>query len=297
MAASLTPVGEGTYVLGGGSNIGFMVQGGEALVVDAGLDADAARRALRALASLGAEPRALLLTHAHADHSGGAAALASRAGIPVLASPPEAAVARQPLLEPVYLYGGASPPPALRGKFLLAAPCPAVQEIEPGPLSVGEFHIDVLPLPGHAPGQVGFAWGQTLFCADAFFPEETLAKHGVPYVFDLDAALETLAALDQSRFAAYAAGHGACLAAVAAVTAANRERLLEVRAWVAEALRQPQDADAVAAGVANRCGLELTTPAQFLLTRATVLAALTSLQRAGQATHELRGNRLLWRRA
>lgn len=296
MATRLAEVQEGVYVVEGGSNVGFLVHEGQALAVDMGMDRDAARRATRALQDLGAEPVGLFLTHAHADHFGGAAEFVRRTGAPVLAAGLEAAVVRNPILEPTYLYGGASPPDALRQKFLLAPPCAVDQEVAPGPLSVGPFDVEVVALPGHAPEQMGLAWREALFCADAYFPQAVLEKHGVPYFYDLDASLETLDWLEGAPYRAYVAGHGPWQQEVGQVVAANRARLQEIRDWVREAVAAPQETDALVWGLAARYGIRLDALPAFYLTRATLLAALTSLARAGQVREDLASGRLVWRR-
>ncbi len=86
-----------------------MVQDGRALLVDTGLDRDAARRILKHVASLNVELAAVIVTHAHADHFGGAGEVKKRTGAPVLAPAFEAAVVENPVLEPVYLFAGAQP--------------------------------------------------------------------------------------------------------------------------------------------------------------------------------------------
>lgn len=297
MAPRLMQVQEGVYALEGGSNVGFLVHKGQALAVDMGMDRDAARRAARALRDLGAEPVGLFLTHAHADHFGGAAEFVRRTGAPVLASELEAAVVRNPILEPTYLYGGASPPDALRQKFLLAPPCAVDREVAPGPLSLGPFDVEVVPLPGHAPGQVGLAWQGVLFCADAYFPQAVLEKHGVPYCYDVDAGLETLDWLEGTSYQAYVAGHGPWQREVGQVVAANRARLREIRTWVWQAVAEPRETEDLVWGLAARYGIRLDGLPAFCLTRATLLAALTSLARAGQVREDLAGGRLVWRRA
>ena len=97
-----------TYHLRAGSNAGLVVQDGRALLVDTGLDRDAARRILKHVASLNVELVAVIVTHAHADHFGGASEVKKRTGAPVLAPAFEAAVVENPVLEPVYLFAARS---------------------------------------------------------------------------------------------------------------------------------------------------------------------------------------------
>ena len=95
------------YHLRAGSNAGLLVSGAWALVVDSGLDRDAARRILKHVAALQVELAAIVITHAHADHFGGAGELKRRTGATVWAPAFEAAVIENPALEPVYLFAGA----------------------------------------------------------------------------------------------------------------------------------------------------------------------------------------------
>jgi hypothetical protein len=48
--------------------------------------------------------------------------------------------------------------------------------------------------------------------------------------------------------------------------------------------------------VADHFGLRLEAAALVFLTRTTILAALSSLERAGQVTTTVRDNRVLWQR-
>jgi len=286
------------FLLQGGSNMGLVLQDGKGLLVDAGLDKDAARRALRAAGEMDVALEAVFITHAHADHFGGAHALQHRSNVPIYAPALEAAMMENPIIEPLYLFGGAAPIEELRHKFTLAKPCRVNHVVEPGPLEIGPFQLEVVPLAGHAPNQMGVAVGEVLFCADVVFPAETLRKHKVTFCVDLDETLATLERLPDLPYARFAPGHGPAYGAdeIAGICAANRERLEQVREQVYETLEEPLETPALVQRVADHFGLRLKTATAYFLTRTTVLAALSSLERAGEVKAVVRDNRLLWQR-
>jgi glyoxylase-like metal-dependent hydrolase (beta-lactamase superfamily II) len=289
----------GVFHLQDGSNMGLVVQDGKGLLIDTGLDKDAARRALRCVGEAGGVLEAVFITHAHADHFGGAHTLQRRAQVPIYAPALEAAMMEHPIMEPLFLFGGASPIGELRHKFTLARPCRVDRTVEPGPLEIGPFSVEVVALAGHAPNQMGVAVGEVLFCGDALFPAESLQKHKIPFCVDVDEALATLERLPGLPYARFAPGHGPAYRAgeeFSDICAANHQRLEEIRALVYDALEQPQETSALFQYVADHLGLRLETAALYLLTRTTILAALSSLERAGRVKTAVQDNRLLWQR-
>ncbi|MBV9614634.1 MAG: MBL fold metallo-hydrolase, partial [Ktedonobacteraceae bacterium] len=68
------------------------------LIIDSGMDKDAGRDILKQVKKLGLTPTALLVTHAHADHFGGAHYLVGQTGLKVYATRVEAAVMASPIL-------------------------------------------------------------------------------------------------------------------------------------------------------------------------------------------------------
>jgi len=293
----LVPLSGGAYQLRGGSNAGLIIHDGRGVLVDTGLDRDTAKKILRHVEALGIRLAAVVITHAHADHFGGAATIRNRTGVPVYAPALEAAVIENPILEPLYLFSGALPPAELRHKFTLAEPCRVDELLSAGDLVLGGVPVEIIPAPGHAPNQVMVAGGEVCFVADAVFASEVVAKHGIPFYVDVDQAAATfdaLASLD-GRYAAFVPGHGAAVPRIGPLAAENAARLAEVRATVASALTAGDEPDAITRLTADRLGVTIASPVIYWLTQTTVLACLAALQRAGRAQVTVSANRLQWR--
>ena len=170
-----------------------------------------AKRILAAAESLGRPIVRIVLTHAHGDHVGSLDALASR--LPDAEVSISARDAR--LLEPDKSLDPDEPKDKLRGSYPGTKTRPH-RTLEPG-ARVGS--LDVVPAPGHTPGQVALldTRDRTLLCADAFATLGGVATSAKPNPrFPLPAlatwhrptALETARALRALAPARLAPGHG-----------------------------------------------------------------------------------------
>jgi glyoxylase-like metal-dependent hydrolase (beta-lactamase superfamily II) len=294
---------ERTQVIQGGGNIGVIAHEGRCLIIDSGMDKDTGKDILNNVKKLGLTPTALLVTHAHADHFGGAQYLVRQTGLKVYATRVEAAVMSGPILEPLYLFSGAQPPRELQHKFLLAKPCIADSILTGNETSVDQIPVQVISLPGHSTEQVGIAFGDTLFVGDAFLTPEILDKHRIPFYTDVQAGLTTLAILKTrtQAFKHIVAGHGEIYASAEQANAAidytvqRLEQILEdVRTALADGA--PRSTADVLSAVADAQGATISALPQYVLYQTTVQSALSTLYARGELAPSFQENRLVWLR-
>jgi glyoxylase-like metal-dependent hydrolase (beta-lactamase superfamily II) len=301
MNTHLEQLQERTWVIQGGANIGVIACGDRCLIIDSGMDKDAGRDILQQVKKLGLTPTSLLITHAHADHFGGAHYLVRQTGLKVYATRIEAAVMSGPILEPLYLFSGAQPPRELQHKFLLAKPCLVDTVLTGNEQSIDDIPLRVLPLPGHSSEQVGVAVGDTLFAGDAFLTPAILDKHRIPFYCDVQAGLTTLATLktDLPAFQHIVAGHGEISNSGGQArhaidyTIERLEAILEnLRAALANGDARP--ASDLLQAVASAQGARIEALSQYVLYNTTIHSALSTLYGRGEIAPFFAENALLW---
>lgn len=129
------------------------------LLVDSGMPGEI-QKLLRALADI--KPTALLLTHHHLDHAGGARMLWEKYRLPIYAHPLDIPFIAGETRRPAFL-----PIPILGDRIANSAkpvPRAAITPIEEGSSLMG---WRVVHLPGHTPGQIGLLKDGVLIAADA----------------------------------------------------------------------------------------------------------------------------------
>ncbi|HEU5228122.1 MAG TPA: MBL fold metallo-hydrolase [Ktedonobacteraceae bacterium] len=299
----LIQLNEHTWVIQGGANIGVIAYEGRCLIIDSGMDKDTGRDILKQVKKLGLVPTALLVTHAHADHFGGAHYLVNQTGLKVYATRVEAAVMSGPILEPLYLFSGAQPPRELQHKFLLAKPCLTDTILTGNETMIDHIPLTVTSLPGHSIEQVGVMFGDTIFVGDAFLTPAILDKHRIPFYADLHIGLATLSTLKTQTpaFKYIVAGHGEIYASAEQVNQAidytmqRIEQILDdVRAALADGT--PRTASDILSAVATAEGAAINTLSQYVLYQTTIQSALSMLYMQEEIHPIFQDNRLQWHR-
>lgn len=286
------PFADACSYLTGGVNVGLFAAAGGAALIDSGNDKDAARTIQRSLEASAVAVQDVLLTHSNADHAGGAAALASRLGAAVHATRIEAAICADPELEAAFLWGGL-PPPELRGKFFRAPPVASRILPDRGPAGEGYLGgLEVLPLPGHFFGQVGFRTSSgALFAGDAVFGADSIAKHPIFFVYDVSAFLSSLDLV--ARCAPVLPGHGDPVDDGATLAAVNRKAVEAVSGALLDACAGPMTVEELLSVMASRFSVGLDW-GQYALVGSTLRSYLVYLRELGELAAAFEAGRLLW---
>jgi glyoxylase-like metal-dependent hydrolase (beta-lactamase superfamily II) len=184
----------------------YLVGEGEVAVIDPGPDDPAHRAALTAALEPGERVAAVLVTHAHRDHSGGAAAFAAACSAPVWAHGEPGAGVRP--LAAAWAAAG-----ALGGGEGIDAGFRPDRRLGDGSVVEGPgWRLVAVATPGHLGDHLAFAWEEAgaLFSGDVLMGWSTTLIS--PPEGDLDAFMASLERLAARREAVFYPGHGAPLA-------------------------------------------------------------------------------------
>ena len=285
-------LGERTWLLPTGVNVGLWDGPEGAVLIDSGGDKEAGRQIRQAMEERAWSLRLIVNTHSNADHIGGNAYLQKQTGCRVVSTRLESAFIADPVLEPSFLWG-AQPYRELRGKFLQAAPSQVDPPIpDDGPIQ--GTALTAVPLPGHFLQMIGVLTpDKVLFAGDALFGEEILAKHPVFFLYDVAAHLDTLQRLEGFAAEWFVPGHGEPVRSAGPLVAANRAAVQRTGSAVAEICSAPRSFEEILAELCARFAVQLN-PSQYVLVGGTLRAYLSWLRDREVLRPSFEAGRMLW---
>ncbi len=290
MMYELVQVGPQSYYIDCPAKIGVYVERDtEVYLIDSGSDKDAGRKVRQILEQQDWSLRGILNTHSNADHIGGNRYLQNQTSCQVFASGMEAAFTQYPILEPSFLYGG-YPCKDLRHKFLLA------QDSEVTDFADEAFPktVEILPLPGHFLDMVGFRTPDgTVFLADCLASRETLEKYAVPFIYDVQAYLDTLDKVAAMKAPMFVPAHAPAGKDVADLCVFNRKKVLEVSDIILDLCKEPIHFEYILREVFRHYGLTMNFE-QYVLVGSTVRSFLSWMKDSGKAAVTFADGLLLW---
>lgn len=289
----LVQVGNNSYYMDCPAKVGFWVpDGSQAYLIDSGSDKDSAKKVRKILEAQNWTLKAIFNTHSHADHTGGNAYLQGLTGCKIYAPEAERAVAENPFLEPVMLYGG-FPFKDLQNKFLMAEKS-EVSLLTSDILPPG---LDCIKLLGHSYYMVGFRTSDdVVFLADSLSSRETLEKYKIGFLYDVKAYLETLEQIMGLQAKCFVPSHAQCCDDISDLAKYNIEKTLETSALIEGLLTEPKTVENIIADVFSAYSLNMNLQ-QRVLIGSTVNSYLSYLKSCGRVDFRFENNRMVWQKA
>ncbi|UFU00592.1 MBL fold metallo-hydrolase [Radiobacillus kanasensis] len=287
---------ENCYCFHGPVNIGYVHQKSEGLLIDAGIDKSTMKKVIRQLEEKQLPVTHLFITHAHADHYGGAAYLQEKYEVFTIAPELEEAILRNPILEPIYLFSGNDPLPELRNKFLEGLPIRIDKVIREGNYTIGNFTFQTYLLPGHSYGQLAILINEILYAGDSYFSEEQLHKHKIPFLTDAFQLLESLQKLKKLDCIGAIPGHGIYEKDFHHTVQLNMDYHEGLLVWLENQIANEANGMSHEQIVSEMCSeyeIQAKQLSQWLLFRTAVTGYITALIRQGKITHEIQNN--IWK--
>ncbi|MFC7321239.1 MBL fold metallo-hydrolase [Halobacillus campisalis] len=284
---SLIQINSHCYYYNSTVNIGYITDGTTGLLIDTGIDTSSVKKVERELHRQQLPLTHLFITHAHADHYGGAAYLQKNYNIHTIAPEFEAAILQNPKLEPLYLFAGNDPLPELQNKFLQGAAMQVDTEVQQGELKAGTLRLRAIAAPGHSYHQLCILAYDILFAADAYFSSDQLSKHKIPYITDAEAAIQSLKMLQDIDCKGALPGHGVYEEDFQATVQDNIDYHEKLLVWLDRYIDQPVTHESIVASMCEAYKVNAPHLSQWLLYRTAVSAYLVGLIKRKKITHQV----------
>lgn len=294
----LKQINDSCYYFAAPVNMGYVHKQDKGVLIDAGIDDSVMRKALRQLKTKNLPITHLFITHAHADHYGGARFLQKRHAIYTIAPVFEAVILKNPSIEPLYLFGGNDPLPELENKFLQGKPVQVDHVIDEGEHELDGFSFRTHLLPGHSYHQLGIQIDNVLYASDSYFGEAQLHKYGIPYITDTDETIQSLYKLLEIDCGGVVPGHGTYEVDFKATVQTNityHEKLLY---WVYEQVSAEPNGishETIVAAMCEHYAVNSSTLSQWLLYRTAVTAYLVGLIKQGKIDHTIEASKWVFK--
>lgn len=268
------------------------------LLVDSGTHANQARQYLDLLQKEGLRVKAILNTHAHADHCGGNAYLQAATDCGIYAASMEALYIENPLLTPLTLYS-AIPPRVLKNRFLMPDASQVTARLEAGQWDLGGESFRIIPLAGHSLGQVGLITPDGVaFIGDSLMSDTAMENFAFVYVVDpgqMFTSFETLRRLEP-EIEISIPGHGEAIRELTASIDKNEERLTTIASYVSEELSEGMSREVLLEKTIRDFNLQVNS-SQYYLLLSSISAFLSFLISRHQVQSIVKNGQIIYKKS
>jgi len=286
----LIQAGERTYYINCPAKVGIYRTGPQnVFLIDSGNDKDAGRKIFKILSENNWKLEGIINTHSNADHIGGNRFLQQKTGCKIISTAIENTIARVPLLEPSFLYGG-YPFKELRNKFLMANASEPTHNIEHD-LPDG---LEYVRLGGHYFDMIGLKTSDDIyFLADCVFGENIIKKYHLSFVYDVKAFLATLDFVEQLTARLFIPAHADATEDIRPLVKVNRDKAHEIIDRLLIICTTPSSFEDILKSIFDFYELTMDFN-QYVLVGSTVRSYLSYLHDEGKLNCILKDNRMLW---
>lgn len=294
---ALKQVGKRTYYVTGLFHVGVYVLDREPLegdflpvcLIDSGLDAECAQEIDEVLTENHFRVQMIINSHYHADHSGGNAYFKEKYGCLCVATKPNAALISNYDICPTLVWG-AAPIDEIMNHYFYAVPT-ETKDIEEIELPEG-LYIEFLP--GHCISMIGVGTSdRVLFLGDAVIGADTLQRHSLSYIYDIDDYLKSLEKLERLKAKLYIPYHAEPTEDIISLVEANRQSVMHNIAVIKDICTTKRTLDEIYSVIYNRCGYNATLY-RYAMEGSILRTYLSYLHNCGEMETVVEDNFIKW---
>jgi len=294
----LIKINGNSYYIPGPTNIGlFQFKDKYTLLIDTGDNNQQARKVAELIQANNLNCKYILNTHNHIDHAGGNLFFQQHfPGCLFYSSEDEKLFLENSLLFSMYLYGG-SPLNELSRHFLKNRKLRVDEILMAGSCRINDEKFDIIPLPGHAQGQIGLGTkDRVCFLGDALFSREIIAKYSFPFLFDIEDQLDSYKSMEELDYDFFVIGHATQIydpAGIKNLVAFNRDKIIYYLDLALDLFTQPHTREELLEEICILEELQLDFK-EYYFSLSTTGAIIAYLHDHGELNHQLENGKLYY---
>jgi glyoxylase-like metal-dependent hydrolase (beta-lactamase superfamily II) len=206
----LNKINGNTYYIDNPTNIGvYTFKNKYCVMIDTGINNTLAAKFDEVLSRNGIKPKYVINTHCHVDHAGANFYFKEHHPGIIFYSTCEGKIyLENDYLFPSSIYGTGPAKENIRPHGRSKA-IDIDQVMEYGMNKINDEKFDIIPLDGHAIGQIGIATpDRVLFLGDSLFSPSIMGKYTFPLLYDVEAQLKTIDYIKDLDYKFYILSHG-----------------------------------------------------------------------------------------
>ena len=283
----LTKLKGNSYYIDAFTNIGVFVKNNTVTIIDCGLDSESAKEIDNTLLDNGLKIDNIIITHAHADHIGGAKYFQDKYNLPVYSTVADTSIANISIMNTSLIYGGL-PTSIAKGKMLYANSCNATlltaQNLPSG--------LKVIDLKGHSISMIGILTeDNVLYCADGFISEKTINKFPLTYILDIENYYNSLDKILQLNADFVVPSHSEVTTDATNIIKLNKDTVIKNTKDILSVLTKPLEVSDIVFNYCNNFNYTLKT-SQFFVVTTSIKNYLAYLEKIGKIKTYIKDNRL-----